>query len=100
MRKTRAILSPAREDHGTSRSALAAFRSNADSWIYNGSSIYNDVWTPALQSSPDDLSSIALICSLVASFVDYFNPRWPPIPMVLLPMARPTALSMATAPKV
>ena len=35
MRKTRAILSPAREDHGTSRSALAEFTSNADSWIYN-----------------------------------------------------------------
>ena len=35
MRKTRAFLSPAREDHGTSRYALAEFRSNADGWIYN-----------------------------------------------------------------
>ncbi len=44
MRKTRAILSSAREDHGTSRSALAAFRFNADNSIYNdNSSIYNDL---------------------------------------------------------
>ena len=52
MRKTRAILSPAREDHGTSKLALAEFRSNADSRIYNGSRIYN---IHAPQSSPECL---------------------------------------------
>ena len=52
MRKTRAILSPAREDHGTSKFALAEFRSNADSRIYNGSPIYN---IHAPQSSPECL---------------------------------------------
>lgn len=81
MRKTEAILSPAREDHGTSRSALAAFTFNADS------SIYNDVQEPALQSVPDDQSLFTLISLVVAPFIEDFDPTWLPIPMVLLPMA-------------